>query len=253
MTTTTDISERGLGRQFRTFSVDDLETRAADDGNVIFDGVASVVGHSYEVRDKFGVFMETFDEGAFRRVVDHATRSKPGSGKLDVGFWIDHRHADVPMATSRAKTLALGADPNLRFEAHTDPSRPDVQIARSVVDRGEYREVSIGFSAKTPGHKETWNKDYTERRIHEVTGLFDISLVREGANTGGVFASVRSFDEWLDSISESELTEADIRRGFDYFSSLLPAEVEQVIEERTGSGLVVSNDLIRLWDQRRSA
>jgi HK97 family phage prohead protease len=248
---TIDLSERGRGVQYRSFDLDECEVREnSDTGGFTFEGVASVVGKTYTVRDKYGEFRETIEPGAFDRVIDHATRSTNAKGKLDIGFYIDHRHGDIPMATTRAKTLQLRATPNLHVHAELDPARPDVQIARSVVSRGEYREMSVGFKPTASGHKETWSKDMTERRIHEMTGMFDVSIVREGAGIG-TSGEFRSFDDWLESLADVEMGEAEIRRAFAHFQSLLPEEtIEEVIEERTESGLFVTDDLRRLWDQR---
>lgn len=251
---TTDLSERGLGVQFRTFELDECEVRDNDQtGGFTFNGTASVVGTTYTVVDKFGEFRETVEPGAFDRVIDHATRSKQRAdqkGKLDIGFYIDHRHriGDIPMATTRGKTLELRANPDLHVAAELDRTRPDVLIARSVIARGEYREMSIGFKATAAGHKETWNKDYSERRIHEMTGLFDVSIVREGAGIG-TSTDIRSFEDWLDSMAEVEHGEIEIRRAIAHFTSLLPPAEEPVVEP-TISGLVVTDEMRQWWEKR---
>lgn len=253
---TIDLSERGTGVQFRTFDLDECEIRDnSDTGGYTFTGTASVVGKEYTVVDKFGEFRETVEPGAFDRVIDHAMRSKERAdrkGKLDIGFYIDHRHriGDIPMATTRGKTLQLRADPNLGVQADLDSARPDVAIAKSVVSRGEYREMSIGFKATAAGHKESWNKDYSERRIHEMTGLFDVSIVREGAGIG-TSTDIRSFDDWLESMADVEIGEAEIRRAVAHFTALLPADV--VADQVTESGLLVTDELRRLWDKRANA
>ena len=248
-----DLSERLNGPQFRSYEMEEAEFRGLDDPDsptFTCDGVASVVGKPYTVRDKFGEFVEVVEPGAYDRVIDHAMRSTRAKGKLDIALYLDHRHSDIPMATTRAKTLRLAADPNLRVGAELDKSRPDVQIARSVITRGEYREMSVGFMPKAG--RETWNKDMTERRIHEMNGLFEVSIVREGASHG-TKAAVRSFDEFVESFTDIDMDEADVRRAIAHLESLLPPAEPVEEHEQRESGLIVTADLLNLWDQRRQS
>jgi HK97 family phage prohead protease len=180
----------------------------------------------YTVRDQFGEFTETIAPGAFAK----ATREAKLIGRDDdVFLYVNHRSTDVPMARLSAGTLKLSADPHLRATATLDPARPDVQIARSAVTRGELTDMSIGFTVNKG--RDTWNSDYTERVIHEVN-LREVSIVAIGANPF-TSASMRSLDEWLDELVAAELTEAQITRGFQFFQGLLPAPaVDEAIAAR---------------------
>jgi HK97 family phage prohead protease len=165
------------------------------------------------VRDQFGEFAETIRSGAFNKSI--TTPSKKAAD--DVFLYVNHRHADVPMASRNAKTLKLDADPNLRAWATLDPARSDVVIARSAVMRGEMSQMSIGFTVNKS--RDQWNDNYTERTIHEVN-LKEVSIVPIGANPH-TSASMRSFDEFMDTLKTmDDLTEADIERAIAYFNEL---------------------------------
>ena len=215
---TLDVSSRahaGRDLQHRSYTLAEFAFRDDTPTGFTFEGVASVVDKPYVVRDTFGEFNETIRAGAFNKTLRDS--------KADVALFVNHRHADVPMASTRAGTLRLAADPNLRATADLDPIRPDVIIARSAVTRGEMQEMSIGFRVNKA--RDEWNDTFTERIIHEVN-LVEVSIVRQGANPY-TEASMRSLDEFLDSLTDVDMDEADVRRAITYFETRLPA-VEQV-------------------------
>lgn len=212
-----DISQReGLAAtlQHRSFDLTSFEFRDGDGTDAFtFEGVASVVDTPYSVRDQFGEFSETIRSGAFNKSI--TTPSKKAAD--DVFLYVNHRHADVPMASRNAQTLKLSADPNLRAWATLDPARSDVVIARSAVMRGEMSQMSIGFTVNKS--RDQWNDDYSERTIHEVN-LKEVSIVPIGANPH-TSASMRSFDEFMDSLKlMDDLTDADIERAIAHFNEL---------------------------------
>lgn len=231
-----DIAERAnLSRESRSLTVDDVEVRAKDDGSITFDGVASLIDTPYSVRDAFGEFSETIARGAFNRTLKQ---------KADVRLLINHD--GTPLARTKSKTLSLSADPHLRAVADLDPLNPKVQEIRSAMSRGDMDQMSIGFRVKD----QEWSPDYTERVIREVE-LFDVSIVTYPASPTTT-ASLRSFAEWLDSLTDLDMSPDDVLRGYEHFKSLLPTpEVEERTEQ--GSGLIVGSDLLALWDQRKAA
>ena len=224
MSTASSIADRATAYrdgQFRSFDLGSVEVRGADDGSdFTFEGVASVVDTPYEVNDQWGTFTETIRAGAFDKTLAEVTKRASKMGG-DVALYVNHRHADVPMASTRAGTLKLSADPNLRAVASLDPIRPDVIIARSAVQRGELSQMSIGFSVPKDTRKDQWNADYTERVISEVR-LVEVSIVRQGANPH-TEASMRSLDDMLAAITEIDMDEADLRRAIAAFEARLPA------------------------------
>jgi len=226
-----DIAERvTLHRapQFRNFDLATVECRdTADGAGFTFEGVASVVDIPYTVNDAFGAFQETIRSGAFNKTLKDKT--------ADVALYINHRHADVPMASTRAGTMKLAADPNLRVNANLDPVRSDVVIARSAVLRGELPQMSVGFNVPKDARKDVWNADYTERTIHEIN-LVEVSIVRQGANPHTA-AAMRSIEELLEA-DTSGWSEDEVRRALTHLESLLPEirvdevpEVQELINE----------------------
>ena len=223
----TDIAARATLAstiQHRSYDLASFEFRSEGD-TFTFEGVASVVDRPYTVRDQFGEFSETIRSGAFNKAIKDYSR-KPQD---DVFLYVNHRHADVPMASRNAGTLKLSADPNLRAEASLDPVRPDVIIARSAIQRGEMTQMSVGFTVNAK--RDEWNADYTERTIHEVN-LREVSIVPIGANPY-TSASIRSFDEFMDSLTDLDLTPEQVERACLYFAGLRPAPaVDPAIIER---------------------
>jgi hypothetical protein len=201
-----DIADRATSpRELRAFD-HALEMRADADDRLTFEGIASVVDTPYVVRDHFGEFAETIAPGAFNRTIKQ---------KADVRLLVNHD--GVPLARTKSKTLSLAADPHLRAMASLDPANPTVQEIRSAMSRGDIDQMSIGFRVKD----QEWSKDYTERIIREIE-LFDVSIVTFPASST-TSATVRSFDDFLANIADLDLTEDDVRRGYEHFRSLLPA------------------------------
>lgn len=211
-----DIADRALiapTLQHRSFDLTSFEFRDGESDGFTFEGVASVVDKPYQVRDMFGTFDETIREGAFNKSLKDGTKKAAS----DVFMFVNHRHADVPMASRNAGTLKLSTDPNLRAWATLDPARSDVVIARSAVMRGEMTQMSIGFTVNKS--RDEWNADFTERTIHEVN-LKEVSIVPIGANPY-TSASMRSFDEFMDTLKlMDDLTSDDVERAISYFESL---------------------------------
>jgi len=227
-----DRADMAQSIQHRSYDLESVEFRdaATAGGDFTFEGVASVVDRPYEVNDAFGTFTETIRAGAFNKAIKDYSRKAAD----DVFLYVNHRHSDVPMASRNAGTLKLSADPNLRAVASLDPVRPDVIIARSAVQRGEMSQMSVGFTVNKG--RDEWSPDYTERQIHEVN-LREVSIVPIGANPFTT-ASMRSFEEFMDTITTVDVTPAQIERAYLYFADLrsaeddTPPEIDPAIVER---------------------
>jgi HK97 family phage prohead protease len=230
----TDVEQRAAdrGALTRVFNMTTFEFRGEDGGKVTFEGVASVVDTPYQVRDQWGTFTETIRSGAFNKTLR--------DGKADVALFINHDTRALPLATRLDGSLKLAADPHLRVLAELNPARPSVQEARHAVADGQARQMSIGFSV--PEARDHWNDDYTVREISEVN-LGETSIVWRGASPTTTGA-IRSLDEFLESLTEIEMDEADLHRAIAHFTSLLPAPEE---EHRNPS----TEDLVALWALRQ--
>lgn len=218
--TNRDISERAnsVAREIRAFTVDDLEMREASDGAIRFEGVASVVGTPYGVRDMFGEYQETIADGAFHRTIRQ---------KADVRMLKNH-NTDHVFARTKSGTLTLADDPHLRASAPSlDPSNPQVQTLRSELGRGDVDQMSIGFRVKD----QEWSDDYTERTIREIE-LFEVSVVTFPASPT-TSAGLRSLDEFMSLLTDFDADEDDLRRAIAALTELLPApEVDSLILAR---------------------
>jgi len=204
----TDI---GAEVQHRSYEIVDFEFR--DDSNSStgyrFEGVASVVDKPYTVRDQFGEFQETIKRGAFNKTLK--------DGKADVALFVNHNAKAPPLATRAAGTLELDAKPDLHVTADLDPERPDVQVVRSAVRRGEMRQMSIGFNV--PKARDEWNDDFTERMISEV-GLVETSIVWRGSKTESAMEMVPASP--LTSSSSSSAASSGFKEAPDTISDVTP-------------------------------
>jgi HK97 family phage prohead protease len=205
-----EVADRATqDRETRAHTVEAVEVRD-DDGKVTFDGIASVVDTSYSVRDVFGEYSETIVKGAFHRTLKQ---------KADVRLLINHE--GTPLARTKSRTLELSEVPHLRAVAGLDPANPKVQEIRSAMSRGDLDQMSIGFRVKD----QEWSADYSERTIKEIE-LHDVSIVTYPASPTTT-AQLRSFDEFMQSLADGELSEDEIERGYAFFTdkraALVPA------------------------------
>jgi HK97 family phage prohead protease len=195
--------------QHRSFTVDDLEMREdADTGAIRFEGVASVVGVPYSVRDMMGEFQETMLPGAFHRTIRQ---------KADVRMLKNH-NSDFVFARTKSGTLQLADDPHLRASAPSlDASNPQVQTLRSELARGDVDQMSIGFRVRD----DEWSSDYTERTIKEIE-LIEVSVVTFPASPT-TSAGLRSLDELMAALTDfDDMDEGFILRAIAALTERLP-------------------------------
>ena len=204
------LEDRATDRsvQHRSFTVADLEMREASNGAIRFEGVASVVGTAYTVRDMMGEFSETMNKGAFHRTLRQ---------KDDVRMLKNH-NSDFVFARTKSGTLELADDPHLRASApNLDPSNPQVQTLRSELGRGDVDQMSIGFRVKD----DVWNDDYTERTIKEIE-LIEVSVVTFPASPT-TSAGLRSLDDLMLMLTDFDnIDEGQIRRAIAMLNEHLP-------------------------------
>lgn len=202
--------------QHRSFTVDDLEMREESDGAIRFEGVASVVGVPYTVRDIMGEFSETMNKGAFHRTLRQ---------KADVRMLKNH-NSDFVFARTKSGTLELSDDPHLRASAPSlDPSNPQVQTLRSELARGDVDQMSIGFRVKD----DEWSSDYSERTIKEIE-LIEVSVVTFPASPT-TSAGLRSLDDLMVMLQDFDnIDEGQIRRAIAVLNEQLPhPEIDPIL------------------------
>jgi HK97 family phage prohead protease len=237
----TDLSSRAAigGYQRRTFELTEFEFRADDSSDTwTFEGIACTVGHAYAVRDFLGEYEETIAPDAFKRSLNDP------NARIELRWNHDPRREPYAVfdRKSGAASLSVRADPDLRVTATLDRSRPDVQVLRSLVANREVSQMSIGFNDVKGG--ASWNEDFTARTVNDMR-LIETSVVGRGANDL-TEASIRSLTQELSRYS-GDVDEAEVRRAIAYLEGLLP-RVEQAAEVVESTGLIVTDEFIRLYE-----
>ena len=143
----------------RTYIVQDVEARQAEDGVMRLSGYAAVFNDASVPLP----FKERIAPGAFRKTLSEAP---------DVRLLINHE--GLPLARTKNGTLKLTEDDRgLRFDAEL----ADTQEARDIytlVGRGDVDQMSFAFRVI----RQNWSKDKTERTLTEVSlADGDVSVV----------------------------------------------------------------------------
>lgn len=224
----------------------DFEFRSTQDGTgFTFEGLGSTVDYGYTAEDKFGKFTEIIQAGAFDKSIQERGSFKNVSQRDDIGLYVNHgwQWGQVPLASRNAGTMRLRADPNLRVAADLDPARPDVQIVRSAVTRGELPEMSVGFNPVKD--RSIWNADYTEVVRTEVK-LKEISLTQIGCSdaTSTSMRGVADYSELMRALTNGTMTKHDVGRLLtvaqtrfaDLFDNMIEARLRDELNELLNPG-----------------
>jgi HK97 family phage prohead protease len=219
-----DIASRATAGAhiFRSYDFTEVEFRSEgrEDGFLTFEGIASVVNKPYKVRDQFGEFEETINDGAFDKSLSELPQRSRKDGQ-DVALFSNHDYRSLPLATVSGGRYSLWTTPDLAVRAFLNPARPSVQEAQHAVADGDATQMSIGFSIPNKA-RDKWNDTWTVRNIEELK-LHETSIVWQGASptTSG---TMRSLAELLDMFpADGEYDEAEVRRAMSHLELLLPA------------------------------
>jgi HK97 family phage prohead protease len=212
-----------LERRFH--SIESLEVRSSDAGELRMSGYASLTNSPYPVVDFLGEYQETIQRGAFRDAIQND----------DVRLLVNH--TGIPFARTKSGTLTLEEDSRgLHVDANLDGSSPEVQSMVSALKRGDLNQMSFAFQAV----RQSWSNDFSQRNISEVN-LFDVSVVTYPANPA---------------------TSAAMRSGKIQASYRLAAMARELREGKTFSGenqeklaslleaLSQIDDLVDLWQPK---
>lgn len=208
-------------KETRILSIDDKARHARalkdEEGNKILEGYAAVFGQRSKLIWEWGeIFYEEIERGAF----DNAL----AADDLDVLLTYQHDQRR-PLARLHkrkgVKTLELSVDDyGLKFRA-TLNNTTDANDTWERVNSGDCFECSFVFTVEEAGQR----KDKTEegvplRYITSVSGLYDVSVVVEGAyaNTD-VATAERSFKEFAESCRNQPEPPAE-EPTQDYFQAL---------------------------------
>jgi HK97 family phage prohead protease len=198
----------------RTYTVQDVEARQAEDGVMRLSGYAAVFNDASVPLP----FKERIAPGAFRKTLTELP---------DVRLLINHE--GLPLARTKNDTLTLTEDERgLRFDAEL----ADTQEARDIytlVNRGDVDQMSFAFRVI----RQNWNKDKSERTLTEVSlSDGDISVVTYPAYPTTSVEARQKIASALDAIKEGrKLDEDSIKALRDYLSDLLDAEDEDEDED----------------------
>jgi HK97 family phage prohead protease len=220
----------------REWTVGKAELRAADNGGLIYDGIASTTETQYDVYGgaPYG-WTETIAAGAFKRTLRN---------KADVAFLVNHE--GMTLARTKSGTLQLAeTDQGLHVRANLDPRMAEVNSLRIAADRGDIDEMSFGFRVV----RDEWTDDNgdpsnsyegTQRRILETNlNKGDVSAVNYGANptTSGGFRAADFALAELRAGRELDTGQLDlVRRNF----SATPGD-DEILERLNALEEAISN------------
>jgi HK97 family phage prohead protease len=143
----------------RTFAVQKIEARAAEDGTMRLSGYAAVFDNPSVPLP----FVERIAPGAFRKTL---------SEMPDVRLLINHE--GLPLARTKNGTLTLSEDEvGLRFDALIADTTEGRDLY-ALVERGDLDQMSFAFRVI----RQAWNSDRSERTLKEVSlADGDVSVV----------------------------------------------------------------------------
>jgi HK97 family phage prohead protease len=225
----------------RTYVVQDVEARQAEDGVMRLSGYAAVFNDASVPLP----FKERIAPGAFRKTLNEMP---------DVRLLINHE--GLPLARTKNGTLTLTEDDRgLRFDAEL----ADTQEARDIytlVQRGDVDQMSFAFRVI----RQNWSKDKSERTLTEVSlADGDVSVVTYPAYPTTSVEARKKIADALDAIKDGrKLDEDSIKALRDYLSELLDIEgeeedddeeydEEEEIEDDSSRAVDVVGDFVE-WD-----
>jgi HK97 family phage prohead protease len=222
------------GREVRRHAEASMEVRT-DGDTLTFRGLASSTESPYDM----GWYSETIARGAFTKTL---------SERPDVVLLLNHE--GLPLAATRNGSLTLEqTSRGLEFTATADAADPDAARVATKVSSGLLQECSFAFRPT----RQTWNEDYTERTINEVSlDRGDVSIVTFGANPNTA-VSLRSAlaeaaeldDEALAELRQDPAIITVIRR-LTTVPSVLDSELQETaptVEIQQSEGVASTRDL----------
>jgi len=175
----------------RTYVVQDVEARQAEDGVMRLSGYAAVFNDASVPLP----FKERIAPGAFRKTLTEMP---------DVRLLINHE--GLPLARTKNGTLTLTEDDRgLRFDAQL----ADTQEARDIytlVQRGDVDQMSFAFRVI----RQNWSKDKTERTLTEVSlADGDVSVVTYPAYPTTTVEARQKLNEALQALREGRALDGE--------------------------------------------
>ena len=202
-------------REYRKIDAAALETRKADDGQMVVEGYATTFNQPYELmRDKGMIVNEQVDARAF-----------DGTDMSDTIMQYDHEGR--VFARVKNGTLELTPDEHgLKVRANLGGTEIGRQLFEEI-DGGYTNKMSFGFTVT--GQKRERSKDAEGntvilRTITKVGRLFDVSAVSLPANDATEISSRTIGDGLIAEVQEEVLAEEERQRKIGEIRKLLKGE-----------------------------
>ena len=202
-------------REYRKIDASMLETRKADDGQMVVEGYATTFNQPYELmRDKGMIVNEQVDARAF-----------DGTDMSDTIMQYDHEGR--VFARVKNGTLELTPDEHgLKVRANLGGTEIGRQLFEEI-DGGYTNKMSFGFTVT--GQKRERSKDEEGntvilRTITKVGRLFDVSAVSLPANDATEISSRTIGDGLIAEVQEEVLAEEERQRKIGEIRKLLKGE-----------------------------
>ena len=188
-------------------NLEEYNTRALtdDQGRKVIEGYASVFNQRSRLLFENGkTFYEVIERNAFEKVL--------GSPELDVILTYEHEKKEVLSRLNRAKgveNLSLSTDDyGLKFRALLNNST----IANDTYARVQSKDLfETSFVFTVSKDNQRWERDSDGnniRYIKEVSALYDVSIVTNGAYAvGDLVAAERSMQDFEESQEEKPVVE----------------------------------------------
>ena len=190
-------------REYRRINVSDLETRSAEDGDMIVEGYATTFNQPYFLYgDAHYKVYEEVDRNAF-----------DGADMSDVIMQYDHQGR--VFARNRNNTLELETDEHgLKISAHLGGTEIGRQLYEEI--KGGYTDkMSFGFTVdkdqRTEERDEVNDVTTIHRKITKFRKIYDVSAVSLPANDATEI-SARSFGEGVIAEAEQERLAVEERK-----------------------------------------
>ena len=202
-------------REYRKIDASMLETRKADDGQMVVEGYATTFNQPYELmRDKGMIVNEQVDARAF-----------DGTDMSDTIMQYDHEGR--VFARVKNGTLELTPDEHgLKVRANLGGTEIGRQLFEEI-DGGYTNKMSFGFTVT--GQKRERSKDAEGntvilRTITKVGRLFDVSAVSLPANDATEISSRTIGDGLIAEVREEVLAEEERQRRIGQIRKILKGE-----------------------------
>ena len=175
----------------RTFTVQDVEARQADDGTMRLRGYAAVFNDASVPLP----FKETIAPGAFRKTLSETP---------DVRLLINHE--GLPLARTKNGTLTLTEDDRGLFMDAVIADTSEGRDLYKLVERGDVDQMSFAFRVI----RQKWNEDRSTRTLTEVSlADGDVSVVTYPAYPTTTVEAREALRTAIESIKEGRALDGE--------------------------------------------